>query len=174
MTTARERLVEWLRDAYAAEQQAETMLRRTAGQIEGHAEFRAGLERHGAQSGEQAQQLERCLEQLGESPSLIKTVTGQITAFAQTLAGYVVGDEPVKAVLATATFAHMEVSSYRILIAAAQTTGEAEVARVCETLLGEETRFAEWLDGQLSPVTSTYLAEVAGSGRTAAEPGLVD
>ena len=58
-------------------------------------------------------------------------MTGQITAFAQSLSGYVVGDEPVKAVLATSTFAQMEVSSYRILVAAAQAVNLGEVATLC-------------------------------------------
>lgn len=157
MATSRERVIEWLRDAHAAEEQAHTMLRKTAGQIEGHAEFRAGLERHGELSGDQASRLKACLERLGESPSAIKTVVGQITAFAQTLSGYVVGDEPVKAVLAVSSFAQMEVTSYRILAAAASIAGLEDVAVVCRTLLDEELQFAEWASNQAEPVTRQYL-----------------
>ena len=173
MTTARERLTEWLRDAHAAEEQAHTMLRRTASQIEGHDEFRAGLERHGERSRDQAQRLEQCLERLGEGTSLIKTLTGQITAFGQTISGYVVGDEPVKAVLATTTFAHMEAASYRILVAAAEAAGEPGICTICETLLAEEVEFADWLDHQLPIVTADYLAQnsrgTAGGTGPAAE-----
>ena len=158
MATARERLVEWLRDAYAAEEQAHVMLKRTAAQIEGHRHFCAGLERHGEQSSAQAEELKRCLEQLGEGPSLIKTITGQITAFGQLVGGYIVGDEPVKAALATSTFAQMEVSSYRILIAAAQAAGETRIAQACMTLLGQEENFADWLAEQVPAVTREYLA----------------
>jgi len=133
------------------------MLRKTAQQIDGHADFSAGLDRHGELSKEQAQRLAACLESLGEGPSAFKTITGQITAFAQTLSGYVVGDEPVKALLATSTFAQMEISSYRILVAAASTAGLPEVASVCETILEEELRFAGWLEEQTPGVTGEFL-----------------
>lgn len=155
--TAREHVIEWLRDAHAAEEQAHTMLRRTAQQIDGHPEFRAGLEQHGQLSKAQASRLETCLEALGESTSTLKTITGQITAFAQSLSGYVVQDEPVKAVLATATFAQMEVSSYRILIAAATAAGLGDVTSICENLLAEELSFADWLEEQTDSVTRDFL-----------------
>lgn len=158
MTTARERVIQWLRDAHAAEEQAETLLRRTAQQTKGHADFREGLEQHGKLSGDQAARLKACLESLNEGPSALKMITGQITAFAQTMSGYLVGDEPVKAVLATSTFAQMEVSSYRILTTAATAAGMSEVASLCQSLLSEEERFADWLEQQTETVTRTYLA----------------
>lgn len=157
MKTARERLVDWLRDAHAAEEHAQSMLRRTASHMEHHPEFRSGLERHSEKSEDQAGKLKRCLENLGEGTSALKTVTGQITSLGQTLSGYLVGDEPVKAVLATSTFAHMEVSSYRILVAAGEAAGESEVVSTCEILLAEEVDFADWLDQQIPLVTRDYL-----------------
>lgn len=157
MATTRERVIEWLRDAHAAEEQAHTVLRKTAQQIEGHPEFRAGLERHGQLSDDQATRLKACLQLLGESPSAIKTATGQITAFAQTMSGYVVGDEPIKALLAVSTFAQMEATSYRILVTAAEVAGLEDVASVCRTLLDEELQFAEWAANHADPVTRQYL-----------------
>lgn len=157
MATIRERVVEWLRDAHAAEEQAHTMLRKTAQQLEGHPEFRAGLERHGDLSEGQALRLKECLETLGESTSAIKTITGQATAFAQTLSGNFVSDEPVKAVLAIASFAQMEVSSYRILATASASANLDAVASLCQTLLNEENDFLRWLEGQTEVVTRDYL-----------------
>ena len=166
MATAHERLIEWLRDAYATEEQAKTMLRRTASQNEDYPAFRAGLERHGELSAHQANRLKSCLDELGESTSLVKNLTGQLTALGQTLSGYVVGDEPAKAVLATATFAHMEVASYRILASAAAAAGEPRVAEICQGLLDEELQFARWLDEQIASVTTEYLSRESG-GKTA-------
>lgn len=157
MATPRERVVEWLRDAHAAEEHAHTMLSRTAHQVEGHPQFRQGLEQHAELSKGQALRLKDCLEGLGESTSAVKTITGQVTAFAQTMSGYVVGDEPVKAVLATSAFAQMEVSSYRILVAAAETANLDQVAALCRTLLEEESGFARWLEQQTDTVTREYL-----------------
>lgn len=157
MATARERVIEWLRDVHAAEEQAHTMLRKTARQVEGHPQFRSGLDQHGELSKSQAERLKACLDSLGESTSAIKTLTGQISAFAQTLSGYVVDDEPVKALLATSTFSQMEMSSYRILVIAAGVAGMSDVAALCQTLLAEETRFSDWLEQQTEPVTIDYL-----------------
>lgn len=157
MTTAREHVVQWLRDAHAMEEQAHTMLRKTAHQIKGHPDFGAGLEAHGEHSAKQAAALKSCLGTLGESPSYLKSMTGQLSAFAQTLSGYIVEDEPVKAVLASATFAQMEVTSYRILMAAASAAGMSEVAAACRPLMGQEQQFRLWLDGQIDRVTQDYL-----------------
>jgi ferritin-like metal-binding protein YciE len=133
------------------------MLTKTAKQLDGHPDFRSGLERHGELSQSQAERVKACLESLGESTSAVKNVTGQLTAFAQTLSGYFVGDEPVKAVLATSTFAQMEVTSYRILAAAAEAAQLDEVAGLCRTLLQEETGFADWLEQQAPIVTRDFL-----------------
>lgn len=157
MTTSKEHVLDWLRDAHAAEEQAHTMLRRTAGQMDGYAEFRAGLERHSELSKAQAARLKACLEGLGESTSALKTLTGKLTAFGQSLSGYVVDDEPVKAALATSTFARMEVTSYRILIGGASLAGLNEVKLLCEALHAEEVQFAQWLEQQSDAVTRAYL-----------------
>lgn len=159
MATARERVIEWLRDAHAAEEQAHSMMTKTAGQIKGNAEFRAGLERHGNLSQEQARRLKECLEQLGESTSTIKTVAGQVTAFAQSMSGHFVGDEPVKAVLATSSFAQMEVTSYRILVAGAEVANMPEVATLARSHLSQETEFCEWLEKQSESVTRQFLTD---------------
>lgn len=153
----REHLVEWLRDAQAAERQAETMLSGTADRLERYPQFSAGLRQHSEASGRQASELEQCLSRLGETTSAIKQMTGQVTAVGQTLSGLIVGDEVIKAALAISTFAEMEISSYRILIAAANACGETEVVQQCEQLLNEEMDFHHWIERQLPMLTQEYL-----------------
>jgi ferritin-like metal-binding protein YciE len=157
MTTARERLIEWLRDAYATEEQAQTLLKRTAAQIEAPGPFTEILERQGARSSDHAARLKDCLTALGESPSMVKTITGQIVATAQTVSGYLVDDEPVKAALALSTFAHLEVMSYQILSIAAEVVGEDEIASTCRSLEADKAEFSDWLDNQVPDITEDYL-----------------
>ena len=152
-----EHLVEWLRDAHAAERQAKTMLSGTADRLERYPQFSAGLRQHSEQSGRHADELERCLTQLGENTSMVKQITGQVTAFGQTLSGLVVGDEVIKAGLAISTYAEMEISSYRILIAAANACGAAQVASACQRLLDEKIEFHHWVEQQLPALTEEYL-----------------
>lgn len=158
MKTARERVIEWLRDIHAAEEQAHTLLQKTASQLDGHAEFRAGLDRHGELSKQQAARLKDCLDDLGEGTSALKIATGQASALMQTLSGYVVGDEPVKALLAISSFTQMEASSYRILSAGAQVAGLDRAASLCRSHLAEEENFAQWLESQTEPLTQEFLA----------------
>lgn len=57
-----------------------------------------------------------------------------------------VDDEVVKGSLAGYTFEHMEIASYKILIAAAEAAGETEVVAVCQANLAEEVAMAEcWM-----------------------------
>ena len=158
MKTARERVIEWLRDIHAAEEQAHTLLRKTASQLDGHAGCSAGLDRHGEVSKQQAARLKDCLEDLGEGTSTLKVATGQASALIQTLSGYVVGDEPVKALLAIASFTQMEASSYRILSAGARIAGLDSVTSLCSSHLAEEEDFAQWLEAQTEPLTTAFLA----------------
>lgn len=163
-----EHLIEWLRDAHAAEKQAKTMLSGTADRLERYPQFSAGLRQHAEQSGRQADQLEQCLSGLGENTSLIKQVTGKVTAVGQTLSGLVVGDEVIKAALAISTYAEMEISSYRILIAAAQACGASHVATVCERLLNEKLEFHRWIEQQLPTLTEEYLRREERASSSAA------
>ena len=163
-----EHLVEWLRDAHAAEEQAKTMLSGTADRLARYPQFSAGLRQHAEQSGRQADQLEQCLADLGESTSMVKQITGKVTAVGQTLSGLVVGDEVIKAALAISTYAEMEISSYRILVAAAKTCGATEAAALCERLLNEKMEFHHWIEQQLPTLTEEYLRrEEMASGSAA-------
>jgi ferritin-like metal-binding protein YciE len=74
----------------------------------------------------------------------------------QALSGLVVGDEVVKASLATSAFEQMEIASYKILIAAAEKFGDMETKRVCESILREEEQMRDWLDEQLPVLTRNF------------------
>ncbi len=167
MPTSRKRLAEWLRDAHAAEEQAHSMLTGTAGRIKNYPEFKSRLNQHGEHSAQQADRLKECLSNLDEGTSILKDLTGKGIALGQTLSGIVVGDEVVKAALAISTFAQMEVSSYRILVAAAETAEEITVAQLCDGLLAEEVEFLDWLDQQLPSLTKQYLGREDAADVTA-------
>jgi ferritin-like metal-binding protein YciE len=167
MATAKERLLEWLRDAHAMEEQAEQMLSSTSQRIENYPDLRAQMERHLEETRGQAKRLRGCIERLGSTTSTIKDLAGKVVAFGQGLSGLFVDDEVVKGSLASYTFEHMEIASYRILIAAAQQAGDSETARVCEQNLREEEAMAAWLEKNLASVTTRYLQREQTPGVTA-------
>jgi len=162
-----ERLNQWLRDAHAMEQQAEQMLDGLSRRIENYPELAARIESHIAETRSQKQRLEACIERRGSSWSGMKDLAGQFTALMQTAGGVFAGDEVVKGVLAGYTFEHMEIASYRILVAGAEAAGDTETARVCEEICREEEAMASWLEDHMAEITQAYLIRHASESDTA-------
>jgi ferritin-like metal-binding protein YciE len=167
MATADERLDQWLRDAHAMEEQAEQMLSATSSRLEHYPQLKARLDQHLAETRNQAAMLSRCIERRGTSTSTLKDLAGKVTAMAQGLSGLFVGDEVVKGSMASYTFEHMEIASYKVLIATAEEAGDTETASVCRTILREEEAMATWLADNLDPITRQYIAREETPGLTA-------
>ncbi len=64
----------------------------------------------------------------------------------------------MKGCIASYAFEAMEVASYRILAAAAQSMGDHETARVCQEIMEEEQAMADWLAQHMPSLTARYLA----------------
>ena len=158
MTEGRAWLVQWLRDAHAMEEQAETMLKGQLSRLENCPELSERTRLHIEETKEQAARLASVLESFDEGSSTMKDAGGKLMAMAQSLSGVLAGDEVIKGSLASYTLEHMEIASYTILAAAADALGETEVARVCEENLREEVAMAEWLKNHLAPTTQMFLS----------------
>ena len=157
MTNTNETFMSWLRDAHAMEEQAEQVLSSLARRIENYPDLKAQIERHLEVTRSQAERIRRCIERRKGAPSAIKSTVAKMLGVAQGLSGLFVGDEVVKGLLATYTFEHMEIASYKILIAAAEKLGDVETKRVLEEIVREEEEMAKWLEARLSPITLQYL-----------------
>ncbi len=167
MPESREWLVQWLRDAHAMEEQAETMLNGQLSRLDNYPELSDRIRLHVEETRQQAARLKACLDGLDEGSSTMKDVGGKLMATAQSLSGMFAGDEVMKGSLASYTFEHMEIASYTILIAAAQSLGEMEIARVCEQNLREEVAMAEWLQKNLPSTTEQFLSRTEMDDDTA-------
>ena len=82
---------------------------------------------------------------------------GKFTATMQNLSGFFAGDEVVKGVLASYAFEHMEIASYRILIAACDAAGDRETKAVLEEICREEEAMAKWLSDAMPEITRRHL-----------------
>jgi ferritin-like metal-binding protein YciE len=167
MSKAEDHLIDWLRDAHAAEVQAEKMLTSTASRIENYPELKARLERHAEETRTQIARIKACIERRGGDTSTVKDLTGRFTAMVQGTSGMFVSDEIVKATLAAYTFKHGEIASYRSLIAAAETVGDTQTRQECETILKQEEAMADWLAEQIPLVTRQFLQRADTPGATA-------
>lgn len=148
----------WLRDAHAMEQQAETMLSAMAKRLEHYPDLRQRIEQHIVETREQSRLIGECLGRRGADTSTLKDLGAKSVAAMQGFFGMFSPDEVVKGGIAGYTFEHFEIASYRALIAAARSAGDAETAAVCERILPEEIAMAEWLEAHLPAVIEAYLA----------------
>lgn len=164
---SREQLVDWLRDAHAAEEQSEKMLTKFAGRIENYPELKSQIQRHIEETRGQARRLKQCLDRYGDTTSTLKDAFGRMMAFAQGMSGAFVDDEIIKGSMAAYTFEHMEIASYRILIAAAESLGDTETRNICEQILEEEIAMATWLEEHLPEITQKYMLRTDMPGVTA-------
>ncbi|ALA20379.1 MULTISPECIES: ferritin-like domain-containing protein [Chelatococcus] len=157
MTDPKDHLLSWLRDAHAAEEQAITMLSNLAGRIENYPELKARMEQHVTETERQAERVRACLQRLGSDTSTIKDTGTKLLGLGQALSGVFTSDEVMKGVLASYAFEHMEIASYRILMAAARELGDAETERVCGEILQEELAMAKWLENHFDSITSRFF-----------------
>ncbi|RXR00865.1 ferritin-like domain-containing protein [Pseudoxanthomonas composti] len=162
-----ENLKDWLRDAHAMEQQAESMLKAQAARLEHYPRLKARIEEHLQETQAQKALLEGCFERLDISPSTIKDALGKVAAIGQALGGSVNSDEVVKGVIASYVFENLEIASYTSLKAAAQAVGDSAVAQVCDQILPQEQAMADWLRQYIPEVTEEFLARDATPGVTA-------
>ncbi|GAB2790620.1 ferritin-like domain-containing protein [Halomonas shantousis] len=166
-TVAEKRLVEWLRDAHAMEQQAEKMLKGQASRIEHYPDLKQRIEQHIEETVHQAELIESCIARHDASPSGMKDMGGKVAAFGQAMSGSAADDEIVKGGIASYAFEHFEMASYKALIAAAEEAGDQETKRICEGILKEEEAMAAWLAQHLPETVHLYLKREEAEGVTA-------
>ncbi|GGB55021.1 DUF892 family protein [Blastomonas aquatica] len=157
MVTTKETIDTWLRDAHATETQAETMLRGTAGRNSDYRAFSEALIAQADKCDGNARSIEACLILRGSNTSTVKDAAAKVAAVGQTLSGMVVGDEVIKAAIATITFARMQAAAARALVAAATQEGDTQTTNSCGELLDSQEAFASEIDSMLPELTTAYL-----------------
>ena len=158
MATAEVRLIEWLRDAHAAEEQSETMLSGLSRRIENYPELKDRIDQHIRETQRHGELIRSCIERRGGSTSAIKDAGAAFMGFGQSLSGLFVEDEVMKGVLASSAFEAMEATSYRILISTAEQVGDSDTAQICKDILREEEAMADWLNQHAPKLAEQYLS----------------
>lgn len=163
-TEVRDNLVAWLRDAHSMEEQSEKMLTALTKRLKNYPELKDRIDQHIEETRHQTQIVSTCLERLGSDTSTMKDTAAKMLAMAQGMSGMFVSDEVIKATLATYAFEHMEIASYKAIIAAAEMHGDVEIQLACEQILVQEQEMADWLSKHLPIITHKFLArdETAG------------
>lgn len=156
-----ENICDWLRDAHAMEEQAGKLFSGQAERLQDYADLSAKLKDELTFIEANKMMLYGTLKLLGSDTSTLKDAFGKLMGCEQNMAGIVVSDEPVKGILALHTFTQLAIGSYKILVAAADATGEADIKKTCTTILESSERRAAWIEKELDAVTRQFLTAKA-------------
>lgn len=155
---ASEHLMDWLRDAHAMEEQAETMLKSMASRIQSYPDLHRRIQQHIEETREQQRLVRGCIERRGGDTSLLKDLTAKTMAAFQGFSGAFASDEVVKGGMFSFAFENLEIAAYSQLQEAANYVGDAETAEICGRILLEERAMAQWLEGNSPALVRHFLA----------------
>jgi ferritin-like metal-binding protein YciE len=161
MTTARENLTSWLRDAHAMEGQAIELLEAQISRLESYPEALPRLREHLQETRQQQSEVEQCLHRLGTDTSTLKDSVMKFSANVQGMLHAMAGDEVLKHGLGSYAFENFEAGCYESLMVAAETAGEPDIARTCQRIMEQELDMAAWVWDQLPHLTEKYLERSA-------------
>lgn len=155
---ASKHLMDWLRDAHAMEEQAETMLNSMLSRVEHYPELHQRIQQHIEETRTQQGLVRQCIERRGGDTSLLKDLGGKVMATFQGFSGMFASDEVVKGCMFSFAFESLEIAAYSQIKEAADYLGDVETAAVCQQILEQERAMAHWLEVHSPELVRVFLA----------------
>lgn len=134
-----------LRDEHAAARQCREMTQRQVERLENYPDLRERMRRHLAEKDAQLARIERILESLGESRSVLKDTAMAISGNIASMMTMPAGDEVLKNGLMSFGLANFEAASLEALLVMGEAAGHTEAIRELQQSLNEERAIAAWL-----------------------------
>jgi ferritin-like metal-binding protein YciE len=158
MTAIEDKLVEYIDDAYAMEQ---NVLRMLDGMIAttDDPQMKRSLERHKKQTEQQAERLEECLSRHDASPSGVKQAGGIMGALMKSVVDMARGDKAGRNARDGYATEHMEIASYQLLERVARKAGDRQTAAVARQNREEEEAMARSIDSKWNKIVDLSLEE---------------
>jgi ferritin-like metal-binding protein YciE len=158
MTRLEEKLVEYIDDAYAMEQNVLRMLDGMIGTTKDQ-QMKRALERHKRQTEQQAERLKERLETYGSSPSKAKAAGGMMAALMKSVVDVGRDDKPGRNARDGFATEHMEIASYQLLERVARRAGDKETAAVARQNREEEEAMARSIASKWNKIVDLTLKE---------------
>jgi ferritin-like metal-binding protein YciE len=147
----------WLNDAYAMEQHVENVLINHTKDARDFPEIGSRLKQHQIETQRHRERIQQCLASLGETPSVIKRMTGRFTGVLQGISTGVFADELVKNAIGDYSMEQFEIGCYTALRSVAEEADRPMITRTCGEILDEEIAMAEWLRSKIPQVALQHL-----------------
>jgi ferritin-like metal-binding protein YciE len=158
MTAIEEKLVEYIDDAYAMEQNVLRMLDGMIGTTK-DPQMKRALERHRKQTEKQAERLEECLAEHDATPSKTKEAGGVMAALMKSVVDMARGDKAGRNARDGFATEHMEIASYQMLERVAKKAGDKHTAAVARQNREEEEAMARSIDAKWNKIVDESLRE---------------
>jgi ferritin-like metal-binding protein YciE len=158
MTALEEKLVEYIDDAYAMEQNVLRMLDGMIGTTT-DPQMKRALERHRKETEKQAERLEECLAEHDASPSKTKEAGGVMAALMKSVVDMARGDKAGRNARDGFATEHMEIASYQMLERVAKKAGDRHTAAVARQNREEEEAMARSIDAKWNKIVDQSLRE---------------
>jgi ferritin-like metal-binding protein YciE len=158
VTKIEEKLVEYIDDAYAMEQNVLRMLDSMIGTTK-DPQLKRALERHRKQTEKQAERLEERLREHGSSPSKTKAAGGMMAALMKSVVDVARDDNPGRNARDGFATEHMEIASYELLERVARKAKDSKTAAVARQNREEEEAMARSIGAKWNKIVELSLKE---------------
>jgi ferritin-like metal-binding protein YciE len=158
MPALEEKLVEYIDDAYAMEQNMLRMLDSMIGTTKDPQMTRL-LERHRKETEQQAERLADCLNEHGVAPSPAKAAVGTMAGLLKSVLDVARNDSPGRNARDGFAAEHMEIASYQMLERVARKAGDKHTASVARRNRAEEEAMARAIGAKWSKIVDLSLKE---------------
>jgi ferritin-like metal-binding protein YciE len=158
VASLQEKLVEYIDDAYAMEQNVLRMLDGMIGTTK-DPQMKRALERHKKQTEQQAERLEERLQEHGKSPSKAKAAGGVMAALMKSVVDVARDDNPGRNARDGFATEHMEIASYEMLERVARKAKDRKTAAVARQNREEEEAMARSIASKWNKVVELSLKE---------------
>lgn len=154
---AHETLVANLRNTHALEKQTVAVMEAQLDVLTDYPDLHTRVTEHITESREQARRLEATLEACGSSSSMVKDALLSVMGRGQSSVQSFSDDAVLKAMAANTMTEHLEIATYRTLLALADMAGKSELRPRLEESLREEEAMADWLEQNLDATTRRFV-----------------
>jgi ferritin-like metal-binding protein YciE len=157
-TPLQQKLVDYIEDAHALEQNVLQMLNSMAATTQDE-EILQEIEHHKLETERHEELLRARLEALGETPSVRKETQSLVAALAKGVTDQVRGDKAGKNARDAFVTEHVEIAAYELLERLAQRAGDEETARIAREIRADEQAMAQKIAARWDKSLDLTLAE---------------
>lgn len=157
-TDIRDKLIGYITDAHALEQNVETMLSGMISTTEDPM-MRTRLEQHQTETRMQKERLEGRLEHYGQSPSTVKGMAAKAGAAMKGILDTGRGDKAGRNARDGYATEHLEIAAYQLLERVATKAGDEATAEVARQNRREEEAMARFIEEHWDAVATQSLRE---------------